>query len=228
MQDSKTLINQVAQDIAQSSKASPSPVESAGSPHQSQPRRPYNTETIEAINQVFTLFRVNYHNQYYKAFGSDELLIPAKKLWLESLSQFETETLLKGARRAIEQSEFLPTLKKMIDCCQGDLSSHGLKEAHSAYLEACHAPSPKARFNWSHPAVYHAGKNSDWHFLANNTERVAFPVFEKNYRHLCEQVLKGNQLSAPEVLALPEETETALSKDENRQRLAKLREQFDL
>ena len=83
------------------------------------------------------------------------------------------EALLRGAKRAIESSEYLPTLKKMIDCCQGDMESHGLPSAHNAYIEACRAPSPKSGYNWSHPAVYHAGKMSDWHFIGNNTERTA-------------------------------------------------------
>ena len=103
-----------------------------------------------------------------------------------------------------------------------------MPDAHTAYLEACNAPSPKASFAWSHAAVYYAGRDSDWFFLANNSERVAFPVFKTRYELLCQRVVSGETLPAPEVLALPEETTTPLSKQENQARLARLREQLDL
>ncbi|HMW48308.1 MAG TPA: hypothetical protein PKC70_08435, partial [Cellvibrionaceae bacterium] len=43
-------------------------------------------ELIDAINQVFALFRRNYLNQYHKAFGDVEELNHTKRLWLEILS----------------------------------------------------------------------------------------------------------------------------------------------
>ncbi len=156
------------------------------------------------------------------------MLNQIKKLWLESLCQFDPQTILRGARRVIEESEFLPTLNRMIRACQGDPEAYGLPDAHSAYLEACRAPSPKAAYAWSHPAVYHAGLASDWFFLANNAEKVTFPVFERHYLRLCEKVMNGVQLAEPNAPALPETSETPLSKDENQQRLAALRAQLDL
>ncbi len=151
-----------------------------------------------------------------------------KKLWLESLTQFSPEGIRQGARRVIETSEYLPTLNRMIRACQGDPASYGLPDAHSAYVEACRAPSPKAAQRWSHPAVYHAGAASDWFFLVSSPEKVAFPVFERHYKRLCEQVMAGETLPKPQVPALPEHTETPLSKEENHQRLEALRRELDL
>lgn len=223
MKDSQDLIHRVADQI----KQSPSNIDTGKTQGRSQ-RTPPNDSQIDAINQIFTLFRVNYHNQYYKAFSDTETLTTAKRLWIESLGNFSAEALLRGAKRAIESSEYLPTLKKMIDCCQGDMESHGLPSAHNAYIEACRAPSPKSGYNWSHPAVYHAGKMSDWHFIGNNTERTAFPVFERNYKQLCERIIQGDTLPAPEVKALPETIETPLSGAENHQRMAALRKDMGL
>ena len=180
------------------------------------------------INQVFELFRINYHNQYYSAFSNVDTLNHAKRLWLETLSRFDTAVILAGAKRAIETCEYLPTLHRMITSCAGEPASHGLPDAHAAYVEACQAPSPKANHRWSHPAVYYAGRESDWFFLANNTEKQAFPLFERHYRRLCEQVIAGETLPLPAVEALPETVETPLSKAENRRRLQAMREQLDL
>lgn len=183
---------------------------------------------MDVINQVFALFRVNYHNQYHAAFGETMLLNQAKKLWLETLSRFAPEAILRGARTAIETCEYLPTLHKMIQCCQGSIREHGLPDVHTAYLEACQAPSPKAAYRWSHPAVYHAGRNSDWFFLANNPERVTLPVFKACYEALCERVLQGETLPPPEVPVLPASIETPLSAGENSERLAQLRRELGI
>lgn len=226
MQDSNSLLQQLAQKIAASHNNSPT---EAG-PVNEQPKTSHTptSEHIDAINQVFALFRINYHNQYYAAFKDVELLHQAQRLWLNSLAQFQPETILRGARKVIEESEYLPTLNRMIRACQGDPEKHGLVDAHTAYIEACRAPSPKAAFNWSHPAVYHAGCASDWYFLSSNTEKVAFPVFERHYTRICERVMNGEALPAPNVPALPEVIETPLSHEENGKRMAALRQQFDL
>ncbi len=177
---------------------------------------------------MFALFRINYHNQYHSAFGDSQVLNQAKKLWLESLSRFNVESILQGAKRAIEQSDYLPTLHKMIGYCQGSFGHHGLPEAHQAYLEACNAPSPKANHQWSHPAVYYAGKDSDWFFLGNNPERIAFPIFKENYSSICQRIISGETLPAPEIKRLPETIETPLSKAENLKRLKELRANLKL
>lgn len=177
---------------------------------------------------MFALFRINYHNQYYAAFKDNELLNQARRLWLNSLAQFAPETILRGARKVIEESEYLPTLHRMIRACQGEPSKFGLVDAHQAYVEACRATSPKAAYAWSHPAVYHAGCASDWYFLTTNAEKTAFPIFERHYLKLCERVMNGTTLPAPNVPALPETIERPLSKEENAKRMEELRKQLDL
>ncbi len=177
---------------------------------------------------MFALFRINYHNQYHAAFGDTQTLNQAKKLWAETLLRFASETILRGAKKAIEQCEYLPTLHKMITLCQSEGLGQNLKDPHTAYLEACHAPNPKAGFNWSHPAVYHAGKASDWFMLANSTERNAFPIFKNHYENLCQRVLNGETLIQPNTLKLPETIEKPLSKNENQQRLQELKDKLKL
>ena len=63
MPDSRDLIQQVAQEIEASrttSQTPPGPTRGGN--------RGDADSRIEAINQVFALFRLNYHNQYYAAF----------------------------------------------------------------------------------------------------------------------------------------------------------------
>jgi len=133
---------------------------------------------------------------------------------------------MAGAKRAILQSEYLPTVHKMLQLCAA--GGNGLPEARAAYREACNAPSPKANFKWSHPAVYHAGRESNWFFLANNPESVAYPVFAEHYRKICARVLEGEKLAAPEQLKLEDNPGEPLSKEENAMKLAALRAELDL
>jgi hypothetical protein len=225
MQDSKTLINQAAQEIAQSSTTSPT--EAGPDKSRSHNRAKANDAHIDALNEVFALLRINYHNQYYKAYSDTQVLNQIKRLWLDSLARFEPETLRRGVKRVIENSEFLPTLHTMIRHCESE-SSEGLPDAHSAYVEACHAPSPKTAAKWSHPAVYYAGRDSDWFFLNSSSENSAYPIFQRHYKKYCERVIAGETLTPPDTPALPEKIEVPLSSEENLERLAALRKELDL
>ncbi len=183
---------------------------------------------MEAINQVFALFRLNYHNQYYAAYPDQSQLKQIKKLWLDSLAGFPVEQILKGAKHAIEHSEYLPTLHRMLECCHAGLSELGLPAPHDAYVEACQAPSPKSAQDWSHAAVYLAGRDSDWFFLANNPERLTWPVFKENYQRYVSAVLRGEQLEVPEPAALEQKPSPPLSREEQLAQLKQLRERSGL
>ncbi len=172
---------------------------------------------------MFSLFRVNFHNQYYAAFNDTQLLNQTKKLWLQGLKAFSAEQILKGAQRVIAQNDYLPTLHAMIQCCYGDPREVGLPEPHAAYREACQAPSPKANYHWSHPAVYFAGRDADWYFLANNTERMALPVFKQCYQQWCERVLAGKALPEIRPVAIEDKTNHSVDKEKSREQLQKLK-----
>jgi hypothetical protein len=223
MSDSRELVQRVAQGIAASSRTSPTPR------GQTETGRAAATEAhVEALNQVFALFRLNYHNQYYAAFPDAEQLRQIKKLWLESLSDYPVEQILKGAKHAIENSEYLPTLNRMLECCRQGLADFGLPAAHDAYVEACRAGSPKSAQAWSHPAVYLAGRDSDWFFLTTSTERTSWPVFKAHYERYCTRVLRGESLAIPEPAALEKEPGKPLPGEEQLLRLKALREQTGL
>ncbi|RLQ22355.1 hypothetical protein DWB85_08140 [Seongchinamella sediminis] len=144
------------------------------------------------------------------------------------MADFPVEQILKGAKHAIENSEYLPTLHRMIECCQAGLVELGLPAPHDAYVEACQAPSPKSAQPWSHPAVYLAGRDSDWFFLANNEERRTWPVYRGHYQKYCAAVLRGEKLEVPAPEALEKDTGEPLTREEQLAELRKLRESSGL
>ena len=217
MQDSKDLVEQAARGIEASPTTSPT---AAG---RTDKKAQANDEQVDTINQVFGLFRLGYHNQFYAAYPDNEQLMQVKRLWLESLSDFPTEQILRGAKLAIEGSEYLPTLHKMLECCHAVIGEYGLPDARSAFREACQAATPKSAQNWSHPAVYLAGRDTDWFFLANNVESFTFPVFKDRYRSYCGRAMAGEDLTVPAPEALPNHLAAPSSKEEALAEIAKIK-----
>ncbi len=208
-------------------KTSPTAAGPSNSPA-SKNGKTHSVQLIDTLNQVFALFRVNFHNQYYAAIPNDQVLNQTKKLWADSLSRFNPETILRAAKRVIEESDYLPTLHKMIEYCRGDNSDYGMPDVRQAYLEACYASSPKVNHPWSHPAVYFAGRDSDWFFLSSNNEHVTFPVFKENYLRWCEKVKAGETLPPIQQKQLPETSAKPLDKTANKKHLQELRENLHL
>lgn len=180
-------------------------------------------DLIDAINQVFAEFELAYHNQYYKAYADPDRLILAKKYWLECLKDFHPLQLVTAARRLVKTQEYLPTVSSMIRACEQGRELFGLPSERDAYTEACRAPAPKAAYHWSHPAVYHAGRATDWFVLANEPEDKVFPLFAYNYRQFCERVVRGEELEAPVVQALESHLSRPLSYEERQARMEALR-----
>jgi len=173
---------------------------------------------------VFALFRLNYHNQFYAAFPDSEQLNQVKKLWLEALANYPAEQLLRGAKHALETSEYLPTLNRMLESCRDALRDLGLPDARSAYLEACAAGSPKSAQRWSHPVVYLAGSDTGWFFLAGEPEQKTWPVFQEKFREYCARLIAGEQLSIPEPAALPASSGEVTSREDALAELARIKE----
>lgn len=218
MEHGKDLAERALRDLEASSKTSRT---AAG---QTETRR--DQAQVDAINQVFALFRLNYHNQYYSAYGDATQLNQIKRLWLDSLAQFGTETILLGARRCIETSEYLPTLARMRECCNdARMAAQGLPDARSAYHEACLAGEPRHAQRWSHPAVYHAGRETGWFLLASTPERKAFPLFESNYQAICERLANGEVLELPAPTSAATRAPAPPSPEQQHEHLEQLRRQ---
>lgn len=210
--DSKQVLNRVTQQLKQASADSVTPAGQNSAPSDDQ---------LSAINQIFELFRFNYHNQFLKAFPDLDTMNMAKRLWLRLLGDYSGEVIMRAAEKAVKENGWLPNVHEVLARC--DVAEVlGLPAAHAAYVEACRAPSPKKEFNWSHPAVYFAGRATDWFFIANEPEEKVFPVFKRNYDLLLNRIQNGEDLEIDLPRALPKETTTPLSRDEQKDRLKNL------
>ena len=221
-QDAAALAQDIAQRTEVSATTSPTP---AGP---TEAREPPDSQLVEALNQVFALFRLNYHNQYYAAWSDAEQVKQVKRLWLEALEAYPSAVILRAAQHAIENSDYLPTLNRMIEACRHSLSDLGLPSPYDAYKEACLAPSPKTEAPWGHAAVYLAGRDSDWFFLATEPESKTWPVYREHYERWVSRAARGEILEGPERVALSAPQEDAPSKEEQVTHLARLRKEIGL
>ncbi|MAK91085.1 MAG: hypothetical protein CMI13_07620 [Oleibacter sp.] len=217
------VLNQVTQQLKQVSSGSKTPAGKRGAAASAaNQQREATVEQKEAINQIFELFRFNYHNQFLKAFPDLETMNMAKRLWSRLLGEYSPEVMMRAAERAVKESSFLPNVHEVLARCDvADVL--GLPSAHAAYMEACRAPSPKKDYNWSHPAVYFAARASDWFFLANTIEEQAFPVFKRNYEILLKRLQNGEEIELEIPKALPEEVVHPLPREEQHKRLQELK-----
>jgi len=103
----------------------------------------------------------------------------------------------------------------------------GLPNPRKAYQEACNKRSPKAKQQWSHPAVYLSGRDAGWHMLANEIESKALPAFAEIYQQYCDRVLAGEKLIVDAAASVAELTELPATKKHNQQQLDNLRKLLD-
>ena len=220
--DAVTLAQAIVQKTEASATISPTPAGPTDTAPQPEP------QVVEAINQVFALFRLNYHNQYYAAWSDAEQVKQVKRLWLEALASYPTAVILRAAQHAIENSDYLPTLSKMTDSCRFCLSDLGLPSPYDAYREACLAASPKSEAAWRHPAVYLAGCDCGWFFLANEAEHRTWPLFREHYERWVSRAARGEILKGPERVSIAPPDDEPPSTDEQKTQLAQLRREIGL
>lgn len=217
----KTRVRPLLNEITQQIQASPSASATSAGPKISEAQK-------TSLAASFELLRINYGNQFNAAYPDVESSTAAMRLWLKNLADFPAELIVKATEQAIQHERYLPNLATLRGYCENAYQLYGLPEAHTAYVEACRAPQPKREFNWSHPAVYFAGKATDWFFLGSESEKMVFPIFKRNYELLCERVIKGEALEVPVLQALPEEVSIPLTKKENLKHLSDMKKALDL
>ncbi|OED44851.1 hypothetical protein ACH42_06560 [Endozoicomonas sp. (ex Bugula neritina AB1)] len=151
---------------------------------------------MDAINALFTLLEDGYPLKFRRAFPTHEDIIRAKRVWKNSLQEFSPRRILLAGKRALDASKFFPDLSDIRGLCKFRYDEMGLKEPLQAYYEACYAPVQTREHRWSHLAVYLAAKETGWLTLRSEEQRVAFPIFERNYEILCNRVLEGEDIEA--------------------------------
>ena len=175
-----------------------------------------NIEKIaDIIGYAFMLFREAYPKDFYFAYPAEEARTRARGVWKEALKKTPANRIKKTVHYLIKNNRSMPSLGEFIYRCKKiTIQDLGLKEPLQAYYEACNMPNANLGSPWSHPVIYYAAKNTGWYFLKTETQRQAFPIFEYNYKVLCERILDDEDISTSVANALSNETQYQKSKEQ--------------
>lgn len=143
-----------------------------------------------------------YGHKFKSRFESEEELRFTKREWALSLRNFSENEVMAAVERCKEAKAWMPEIAEFLDMLHDANGDFGLPGVRDAYTEACmHADHP-VRHHWSHPAVYHAGRETGWFLLRTEEESRALPAFRYHYEVMCRRVREGETLDHPVAPAL--------------------------
>lgn len=120
----------------------------------------------------------------------------------------------------------LPTFKEL---CQFSAEDAGLSSADDAWKEVAANIHNIRAHKWSHPVVYKAMVTTEIFHIRNTTDpRATRKLFDRNYDIACRMFLAGEDLGVDIPKALEHQKAKPLHWEENKARLAQLREAIGL
>ena len=164
--------------------------------------------------------------KWLKQFGDTDS--PAFDTWCRLLGDLTEQHIERGFANMLRSfqetgSRFMPDALEFREHCL-NLKALGLPEPRAAYQEACRAPSPKIRFNWTHPAVYQAGMQTGWFELASMPTDDIYPRFAYNYDLICKRVIAGEDIAIPVPEAIPEKINAPMTQQQKISQMESLRD----
>lgn len=88
--------------------------------------------------------------------------------------------------------------------CRPTSEQLGLPAPEKAYRECCTHGRWATEHDWSHGAVYAAGRETGWYDLHNKPENHIWALFKRNYEIMCNRVANGESFDEVIPKALPE------------------------
>lgn len=167
-------------------------------------------ETKAHINMIFARFMAIYGHKFKSCFESETEIRIAKREWALSLRGYGERELVAAIDHCKAQLAWMPTISEFLDILRSKTGDFGLPAARAAYEEACRYALHPLQHNWSHPAVYQAGRATGWFELRGEPEKHVYPVFSYNYDLLCRRVREGEALDEPVAPALPDHSDTTM------------------
>lgn len=162
------------------------------------------------VNMIFARFMAIYGHKFKSCFETQDEIRIAKREWALSLEGYTESELVAAIDYCKENSAWMPTISEFLKVLRNLTGDHGLPTAKHAYEEACLNADHASTYQWTHPAIYHAGKATGWFRLRTEDEPDVFPDFRYNYEVICRRVRQGEELSNPVPVALPDKSDNTL------------------
>ena len=148
-------------------------------------------------DQIFPKFQL-----YTRDFAHRTALMPefvakeyAQAIYRAGLTNDQIKNGVRQFERGAADKPWMPNPAEFVEMCR-DAIVAGAPDARDAYQEACRSAGFLSEANWSHPAVYVAGKAAGWFNLRNKPEKETWPVFKQCYKDALARVAAGEDLAA--------------------------------
>ncbi len=151
-----------------------------------------------------------YGHKFKSCFETQDEIRIAKREWALSLEGYTESELVAAIDYCKENSAWMPTISEFLKVLRNLTGDHGLPAAKHAYEEACMNAEHASTYDWTHPAVYHAGKATGWFRIRTEDTEDVFPDFRYNYEVICRRVRQGEELNSPVPVALPDKSDNTL------------------
>lgn len=160
------------------------------------------------INGVFSELKNSFPGQFLKYVKE----IPGwedherKRLYSDDDFRRLTAKQIKTGLTTACKGEFLPTIGRLISCCQPDLNELGLPDPEQAWQEACNHSHEVLQHPWSHEAVCLAGRRVGWHAIRSASGDIQVQrlkkIFTDAYQLLVDDTIRGADLRGEAIAAL--------------------------
>ncbi len=160
------------------------------------------------INGVFLELKNSFPGQFLKYEKSIAGWEDHERLRLLNDEDFRrlTGRQIKNGLTTACKGEWLPSIGRLIQCCQPDLSELGLVDAEQAWQEACNHSHEVIQHRWSHEAVYLAGRRVGWHAIRSAAGDIQVQrlkkIFSEAYQLLVDDTIRGADLRGEAIAAL--------------------------
>ncbi|WP_232348843.1 replication protein P [Neptunomonas qingdaonensis] len=171
---------------------------------------PISLETKALVNLIFARFMAIYGHKFKSCFETQEEIRIAKREWALSLAAFSEMQLVTAVDRCKETLAWMPTVSEFLKILETIGAGDGVPGVRQAYIEACRYADHPTQHQWSHPVVYHAGREAEWFRLRSEEERVVFPVFSYHYEMVVRRFRQGELLDQPHPQAITDNRDATL------------------
>ncbi len=143
-----------------------------------------------------------YGHKFKSCFETENEIRLAKREWALSLEGYSEAALVAAVNQCKESLAWMPSISEFLAILRELHGDFGLPSVADAYYEACLKAQEPASHQWTHPAVYWAGREVGWFRLRSEEASQVQPAFHYAYEQLCQRVRKGESIELPVIKGL--------------------------
>lgn len=160
--------------------------------------RVLNEDAARHVNDIFRALQGAFP-AWRAAFPDDASLKAAKATWVKALIDAgitDIQQIARGVRKArLSDNDFFPSVGRFIAWCRVSPDDLGVPPVDQAWIEVGRHAHHVLEHQWSHPAVYEAGRRTGWFELRTGT--ATRKSFAEQYQAVVSEVATGAEFVLP-------------------------------